>query len=467
MSLSNIFKPDDTICAISTPAGTGAIALIRISGKDTYPVIKKIFRPYKKNALKCITPYSLVYGSIIFKKELIDHVLLSFFKTPHSYTGEDMAEINCHGSSYIQKRIMEVLLSSGLRHAGAGEFTLRAFFNKKLDLSQAEAIADLIAANSKNAHDLALNQMRGGFSDKISTLRKQLLDFSSLIELELDFGEEDVEFASRKELLKLVANIKHEVTHLKESFAQGNVLKHGIPVAIIGKPNVGKSTLLNALLNEEKALVSEIPGTTRDAIEDTMTVKGTTFRFIDTAGLRLSDDEVEQMGVERTYQKIEQAQIVLYVVDISETTFDEIKNDLDDFLQHIQNPAKKFVIVANKIDKLVKTPKKFSQFVELETVFVSAKRKQNISLIIDSLLKSVGEKQHTDQAVVSNIRHYEALSKTLDVVTNIEKALKDNLPSDMLTSDIRTALHYLGEITGEITTEDILGNIFEKFCIGK
>ncbi|MFA5196521.1 MAG: GTPase, partial [Bacteroidales bacterium] len=265
----------------------------------------------------------------------------------------------------------------------------------------------------------------------------------------------------------LVANIKHEVTHLKESFAQGNVLKHGIPVAIIGKPNVGKSTLLNALLNEEKALVSEIPGTTRDAIEDTMTVKGTTFRFIDTAGLRLSDDEVEQMGVERTYQKIEQAQIVLYVVDISETTFDEIKNDLDDFLQHIQNPAKKFVIVANKIDKLVKTPKKFSQFVELETVFVSAKRKQNISLIIDSLLKSVGEKQHTDQAVVSNIRHYEALSKTLDVVTNIEKALKDNLPSDMLTSDIRTALHYLGEITGEITTEDILGNIFEKFCIGK
>jgi tRNA modification GTPase len=467
MQLRNAFNRSDTICAISTPAGMGAISLIRVSGEKAISIIDKVFLPAKKLNRKEFVSHTVHYGTFVYEDETIDNLLVTVFRSPHSFTGEDMVEFNCHGSLYIQKRMMETLLAMGLRLASPGEFTLRAFLNNKLDLSQAEAIADLISATSKNAHDLAINQMRGGFSNKIRDLREKLISFTALIELELDFSDEDVEFADRREFLRLLEEIKTEVETLKESFKQGNVLKHGIPVAIIGKPNVGKSTLLNALLNEEKALVSEIPGTTRDTIEDILSIEGIAFRFIDTAGLRESQDEIELMGIERTYQKIDQAQIVLYVVDISQTTVDDIRIDLNDFAEHIQNPDKKFIIIGNKIDQLKKTPFKFSELVELETIFVSAKRKENIGLIIDSLLRSVNINSTGDKTIVSNIRHYESLSKTLSSIENIEEGLLQNLPTDLLSTDIRTALHYLGEITGEITNEDILGSIFSKFCIGK
>ena len=467
MSLKHSFNQHDTICAVSTPAGVGAIAIVRITGKKTADIIGKLFVPHKKAALKKQPVRTLHFGMLVYKGETIDEVLVSRFHAPHSYTGEDMAEINCHGSLYIQKKIMEALLSSGARLASAGEFTLRAFMNGKLDLTQAEAIGDLIASSSKNAHDLALSQMRGGFSDKIKQLREKLLGFAALIELELDFSEEDVEFANRNEFVRLVHEIKTEIKALVDSFSQGNVLKKGIPVAIIGKPNVGKSTLLNALLNEERAIVSEIPGTTRDTIEDTITFQGVTFRFIDTAGLRKSANDIELLGIERTYQKIEQAQIILYVIDISQATTDGIKSDLTDFRKNIKDPDKKFIVVANKIDQLVKTPAKFSELVELETIFISAKRKENINQITESLLRSVDISKKNDQAIVSNIRHYEALTKALSAIESIEKGLDDNIPTDLLTTDIRTAMHFLGEITGEITTEEILGAIFGKFCIGK
>jgi tRNA modification GTPase len=467
MQLRNALNRADTICAISSPIGMGAIALIRISGENAIDIVEKVFSPAKKINKNDLASHTVHYGKFVAGDELIDSLLMTIFLAPHSFTGENMVEFSCHGSLYIQKRIMETLLSLGIRLASPGEFTLRAFMNNKLDLSQAEAIADLISATSKSAHDLAMNQMRGGFSNKIKELREKLIGFTALIELELDFSDEDVEFADRGEFLRLVDEIKTEVETLKESFKQGNVLKHGIPVAIIGKPNVGKSTLLNALFNEEKALVSEIPGTTRDTIEDILSIEGIAFRFIDTAGLRESQDEIEMMGIERTYQKIDQAQIVLYVIDISKTTVDDIKMDLKDFSGHIQNPEKKFIIIGNKIDQLQKTPVKFIELVELETIFVSAKRKENISLITDSLLRSVDIVNTGDKAIVSNIRHYESLSKTLSAIENIEEGLKQNLPTDLLSTDIRTALHYLGEITGEITNEDILGAIFSKFCIGK
>jgi tRNA modification GTPase len=467
MQLRNSLNRSDTICAISTPGGMGAIALIRISGNNAIAVMNKVFTPAKKNNGKEYLSHKVHYGKFVAAEEEIDNLLMTVFLAPNSFTGEDMVEFSCHGSLYIQKRIMETLLSLGVRLASPGEFTLRAFMNKKLDLSQAEAIADLISATSKSAHDLAINQMRGGFSNKIRELREKLIGFTALIELELDFSDEDVEFADRSEFFRLIEEIKTEVETLKESFKQGNVLKHGIPVAIIGKPNVGKSTLLNALLNEEKALVSEIPGTTRDTIEDILSIEGISFRFIDTAGLRESEDEIELMGIERTYQKIDQAQIVLYVTDISKTTVDDIRTDLKDFAGHIENPEKKFIIIGNKIDQLQKTPVKFSEFVELETIFVSAKRKENINMITDTLLRSVNVANTNEKTIVSNIRHYESLSKTLSAIENIEDGLKQNLSTDLLSTDIRTALYYLGEITGEITNEDVLDSIFSKFCIGK
>ncbi len=467
MSIRNNFNQTDTICAISTPNGVGAISMLRISGAQAIEICGKIFQSKKHSDINQLPSNSLTYGQIVFNLEVVDDVLLSVFRNPHSFTGEDLVEINCHGSLYIQKKIIEILLSLGLRLASPGEFTLRAFMNKKLDLSQAEAIGDLIAATSKSAHNLAINQMRGGFSNKIKELRDKLITFASLIELELDFSEEDVEFANRDDFQKLLSELKQEISLLKESFTQGNVLKNGIPVAIVGKPNVGKSTLLNALLNEEKAIVSEIPGTTRDTIEDLLTIQGITFRFIDTAGLRPSGDQIELMGIERTYQKISQASIVLYVVDITQTDADEIKAEIAGFEEHIINNSKKFIIIGNKTDQLIETPHGFPCLVELETIFVSAKRKENIQLITDSLLRSVDISLEMDNIVVSNIRHFEALSKTLIAIESMEKALHDNIPTDLLTTDIRSAMYFLGEITGEITTEDILGSIFSKFCIGK
>ena len=460
------FGSTDTICAISSPAGSGAIALIRISGNDAVSIVKKIF--ISNNSFPAnFSSRKIYYGTIRFENKEIDQVVLCWFKAPNSYTGEDLIEISCHGSAFIQKKLMEILITCGARHAKPGEFTLRAFLNKKIDLSQAEAISDLIAATSESSHQLALEQMKGGFANKIKELRSKLVDLASLLELELDFSEEDVEFANRQELSALVSIIYYETEKLKNSFELGNVIKQGIPVAIIGKPNVGKSTLLNALLNEEKALVSDIPGTTRDSIEDQINIQGTLFRFIDTAGLRDSEDKVEIMGIERTYQKINQAQIILYVIDAATTHVDEIKADIEELRHHIENPEKRFIIVANKIDKLAQTPRHFNEWVELETIFVSAKRKENLQLITESLLKSAEKYNISEKVIISNIRHFEALSETCHSLEMVAQGISENLPTDLLAHHIRIALQQLGEITGEITTEEILGNIFGKFCIGK
>jgi tRNA modification GTPase len=396
--------------------------------------------------------------------------LVSIFKSPHSYTGEDAVEISCHGSVYIQHKILELLINNGGRLAKPGEFTLRAFLNKKLDLSQAEAVADLVASNSRASHQLAMSQMRGGFSDKIKELRRQLVSFASLIELELDFSEEDVEFADRNNLLSLIANLRSQISGLTESFRVGNVLKQGIPVVITGKPNVGKSTLLNALLNEEKAIVSEIPGTTRDVIEDTFTVEGITFRFIDTAGLREARDVLENYGIERTYKKIQQAAVILYVFDINQSAAEEIHEAVNELKQLINksNNSQRIIIIANKIDLLVSAPRNFGEFVDMETIFISAKRKENLKIITESLVNSVKEGilLH-DETVVTNLRHYEALSKSLESLDKAEEGIKNKISGDLLSIDINDALYHLGSITGEVTSEEILDTIFMNFCIGK
>ncbi len=351
--------------------------------------------------------------------------------------------------------------------AQPGEFTLRAFLNGKMDLAQAEAVADLIASESKAAHRMAIRQMRGGFSEKIAELRKKLVDFASLLELELDFSEEDVEFADRKRFTQLLEEIKKELIRLKESFKMGNVLKKGIPVAIIGKPNVGKSTLLNAILNEEKAIVSEVPGTTRDAIEDTIALEGYTFRFIDTAGLRDSTDVVENMGIEKTYDKINQASLILYVCDISSMNKESMKEVLEEFKTYIHNKNKHFILVANKIDQLAEVPGHLKELLELETVFVSAKRKENIHLLAETLVNHVKNDSPGDDILVNNSRHFEALAHALESIIEIEKGFEGNIPTDLVAIDVRQALYHLGSITGEVTSDEILGNIFGKFCIGK
>jgi tRNA modification GTPase len=459
---------NDTICAVATPPGSGAIAIVRLSGPESLDIAFKIFRPFQENLKKeAIKSHHMYYGQIISGKELVDEVLFTYFKAPHSYTGEDSVEISCHGSEFIQQKLIELLLQNGARFAEPGEYTMRAFLNGKLDLSQAEAVADLIASQSRSAHKMAMNQMRGGFSEKIRELREKLLQFTSLIELELDFSEEDVEFADRAALNKLLAELKQELSYLISSFKVGNVLKTGIPVTIIGKPNAGKSTLLNAILNEEKAIVSDIPGTTRDAIEDTIIIDGYRFRFIDTAGLRQAQDVIEDMGIGRTYDKIEQASIILYVCDISEASPEKVEEILNDFRHYIEDEDKHFILVANKIDQLNEIPPHLKEMLELETVFVSAKRKENIHLLAETLVNRVKEKSISADIIVSNSRHYDALTSALDALEQVEKGLAGNVPTDLVAIDIRQALHYLGTITGEITTDEVLGSIFSKFCIGK
>lgn len=464
----SFFNTSDTICALSTPAGTGAIGIIRLSGPEAISICNNLFEAKSADfEFEKVASHTVHFGRISDGDTLIDEVLVSIFRNPHSYTGEDIIEISCHGSVYIQRKILELLLSGGARLAEPGEFTLRAFLNGKFDLSQAEAVADLIASNSESSHRLAMSQMRGGFSLKIGELRARLIDFASLIELELDFSEEDVEFADRTALYKLLETIKAEIESLKSSFALGNVMKHGIPVAIAGKPNVGKSTLLNALLNEEKALVSEIPGTTRDAIEDTISIQGVTFRFIDTAGLRHSEDTVENMGIERTYEKMNQASVVLYVFDITTASEKEIDGAIDDIRAQLDDPQKQIIPVANKTDMLLQAPHSFKRLVELDTLFVSAKRNENINLITERLLESAHSGESGDQTIVYSLRHFEALTRAAQSIESIEQGFADHIPSDLIAIDIRQALHHLGTITGEVTTDELLGNIFGKFCIGK
>ena len=462
---------NDTICALATPPGSSAIAVLRVSGEGTFKVTEKVFKAKKKGfKIHDAESHTLHYGTIANDDEIIDDVLLSVFRNPHSYTGEDAIEISCHGSAYIVQKVLALLLKSGCRMAQPGEFTLRAFLNGKLDLSQAEGVGDLIASNSRASHKLAIEQMRGGFSKKISALRDRLMQFASLIELELDFSEEDVEFADRTALNKLLAEIKDEVTLLADSFEAGNVLKSGVPVAIIGAPNVGKSTLLNAILNEEKAIVSEIPGTTRDAIEDTIVIDGLAFRFIDTAGLRETGDKIESIGIERTYEKIRQAKVILYLFDINDTDCLEVKEKLEEFKRQLGEDGMKekhFILIANKIDHLVEMPKHFKEMLEFECIFVSAKRKENIFMISDSLVKAISADTEHEGVIVSNARHFEALKGVLTAIESIDAGFRNGLPSDLIATDIRQALFHLGEISGEITNDELLGNIFSRFCIGK
>jgi tRNA modification GTPase len=457
---------NDTICALATPPGIGAIAMIRLSGPESFSIIDQVFTPRSGSPASEAAGHTLHLGDLSGDEGIIDEVLVSVFRAPHSYTGDDSIEISCHGSPYIQQKIIELLISRGARMATAGEFTMRAFVNGKFDLAQAEAVADLIASGSKYAHDLALDQMRGGFSDKIKLLRQELLDFASLVELELDFAEEDVEFADRTKIGRTLDGLESEINILMKSFQVGNVLKNGIPVAIIGKTNVGKSTLLNTILQEEKAIVSDIPGTTRDSIEDTIIIEGIAFRFIDTAGLRTSTDTIENIGIGRTLQRIKEASIILFVFDAASTA-EEVQEVLEEHRHLIEDPSKRIILIGNKIDQLIEIPKGFKDLVELETIFISAKRKENINLISDSLLRSVNMHQYADTTIVSNARHYEALSNSLQAIRDIRKGFDSKVPSDLVAIDIRKALHHLGTITGQITSDEILGNIFGKFCIGK
>ena len=456
-----------TICALSTPVGTGAIAVIRVSGGEALGIVKKIFQPRTLNH-KEIQPRHAYFGEILDAQRcIVDEVVVTFYQAPHSYTGEDMAEISCHGSVYIVQKIMELLVENGCDFAEAGAFTQRAFLHGKMDLAQAEAVMDVINAHSDASHRLSIEQMRGGFSKEIEQLRVALLNFASLIELELDFSEEDVEFADRTQLMDLLHQILNKINELKSSFALGNVLKNGIPIAIVGKPNVGKSTLLNALLNEERAIVSHIPGTTRDTIEETINTDGMTFRFIDTAGLRHNADAIENMGIERTYNAIDKAMAVIYVFDITTTTATEVGEMLNDFRTHIEDPKKKFIVVANKTDEISETPTHFNILVDLDTIFISAKRKENLGLITDSLSKYFKGKIENTGAVTSNLRHFEALSKAQQALQTVQFGLTNQTPSDLLATDLRQALYHLGSITGQVTTQDILENIFGRFCIGK
>ena len=463
---------ETTICALATP-GHGAISVIRVSGPAAIDIVDSLFQPATEGKLlHNQAPNTIHFGTIMSEGEVVDEVLVSLFKAPHSYTGEDSMEISCHGSSYIQQRILELLVSRGASPAKPGEFTQRAFLNGKMDLSQAEAVADLIAAESEGAHKVALQQLRGGFSEKLRSLREQLLHFISMIELELDFSEEDVEFADRTQLTKLVNEIRTLIDELIQSFQLGNVLKNGVPVAIIGRPNVGKSTLLNALLKEERALVSDIEGTTRDSIEDTINLEGITFRFIDTAGIRETADTIENLGIRRTYQKIEQASVVMLLVEAGDDSM-LIKRSVEAIRQQIAGDGKQMVVVLNKADQVSeKQVRKLEIGINLERnenfISISAEKGENMEGLTSLLLEivSVGSLKHQD-VVISNIRHYNALKSASESLSRVSEGLSSALTSDLLAQDIREVLHFLGEITGEVTTDEILGNIFKNFCIGK
>lgn len=464
---------EDTICAISTAHGIGGIAVIRVSGKDAIAITDKIFKSIKQGkTLSKAGNQSLNYGEIIENEnKTIDNVLVSVFHGPHSFTGEDTTEISCHGSIFIQQKIIELLINAGARMAKAGEYTKRAFLNGKMDLSQAEAVADLIASTSAASHRIALNQMRGGFSNELKNLRAQLLKFVSLIELELDFSTEDVEFANREQLNELVHSIQSKILKLTQSFKEGNAIKNGIPVAIIGKTNVGKSTLLNNLLNEEKAIVSDINGTTRDAIEDLFTYQGIQFRLIDTAGLRKTNDAIEKIGIERSYKKMEESAIVLLMVDGTDS-LTGIEQFITENLKLTDN--KETLLLINKED-LINDSKREDilsltqkQIAKNKVLFISAKNNLNRNILLDKLIEcSHINSSEEDNVIVSNLRHYEALKQALEAINAVENGLSLNYSGDLLSRDIRDCIDALGEITGEISNDEVLGNIFSHFCIGK
>jgi tRNA modification GTPase len=459
---------NDTIIALATPSGAGAIAVIRLSGSKAIAMVDASFKSISTKKLVSQKTHTIHLGHIVEDSRVLDEVLVSVFKNPKSYTGEDVVEISCHGSSYIQQEIIQLFVRNGARIANPGEFTLRAFLNAKLDLSQAEAVADLIASDNKASHQIAMQQMRGGFSNEIKVLRDELLNFASLIELELDFSEEDVEFANRKQFEELLERIIKVLKHLIDSFSTGNVIKNGIPISIIGAPNVGKSTLLNALLNEDKAIVSDIAGTTRDAIEDEISIEGIKFRFIDTAGIRTTEDTIESIGIKKTFEKITQSQVVLYLLDSTKVTTETIQI-FNSEIRKIQEqyPDKQLIVVANKMDEADQEYIETS-FVYPHTLFTSAKSGLGIDTLKAKLLEFVntGALRNND-TIITNSRHYDSLLKALAEVQKVQQGMDANLSGDLLAIDIRQALYHFGEITGEITSDDLLGNIFANFCIGK
>ena len=460
MSFS-LSERDDTIIALATPQGVGAIAVIRISGKDAIRVCNEVF--FGKN-LEEQPSHTIHLGTIRDGEKIIDEVLVSLFKGPRSFTKENVVEISTHGSSYIVNQVLKLFVRKGVRLAKPGEFTQRAFLNGQFDLAQAEAVADLIHSDSESSHQAALNQMRGGFSSEIQELRNQLIHFASMIELELDFSEEDVEFVSRDGLRQLVERILRLVEELILSFDLGNVIKNGVPTVIAGKPNAGKSTLLNALLNEEKAIVSDIAGTTRDFIEDELSLGGVIFRFIDTAGLRETTDTIEAIGVSRTQEKMRTASLILYLFDLSDTDLVEVHRDLN----KLDNLGVPYLKVGNKLDRAKENIVNKLQGKYSDMLFISAGNKENLELLKARILELVNlDKFRTGNTVVTNVRHYDSLTKTRESLLEVLGGLDQLVTNDFLAMDIRRALHYLGEITGEVTTDDLLANIFSKFCIGK
>ena len=453
----------ETIIALATPNGLGAISVIRVSGKDAILITDKLFRSKKNKVLSDQKSHTVHLGHLLKNNREIDEVLITLFKGPHSYTGEDTIEISCHGSTYIQKEIINLYLDNGIRLANPGEFTLRAFINGKMDLNQAQAVADLIASENEGSHKLAMQQMKSGFSNEKKKLRAELLHFSSMIELELDFSQEDVEFAEREEFKKLTKKIQSELKTLIDSFQSGNVLKNGISVAIAGKPNAGKSSLLNTLLNEDKAIVSDIPGTTRDSIEDSLVIEGVNFRFTDTAGLRETVDVIESKGIEKTKEKIKKAKILLYLFDCNDTNFREIESSINSFKRNDLS----IILVRNKIDLKNQNQTLLDDLNDFELLEISATDSDSVSNLKNRLVNEVDILNPYNDIIISNSRHYEALIKALKAIKEVNIGLKENISGDLLSVDIRRSIEYLAEITGEIANDDVLGNIFANFCIGK
>ena len=454
---------DETIIALATPSGMGAISVIRISGSKAISITEKLFKPKGNKILSKQKSHTVHLGNLMKNNFVLDEVLVTIFNGPNSYTGEDTIEISCHGSTYIQQKIIDLYIENGIRVATPGEFTLRAFLNGKMDLNQAEAVADLIASENEGSHNLAIQQMKSGFSNDLKKLRSELLHFSSMIELELDFSQEDVEFAERNEFKKLVNKITKELGDLINSFSSGNVLKNGIAVAIAGKPNAGKSSLLNTLLNEDKAIVSNIPGTTRDSIEDSLIIDGIKFRFTDTAGLRKTDDVIESKGIEKTKEKIRQSKILIYLFDVNDTNLDEINSDIESF----KRKDLSVILVRNKVDLKIVSKDLFEELKNLNFLEISANDNNSVNILKNKLLDEVNIlNPHTD-TIVSNSRHYQALINAMTAIKDVSNGLESNISGDLLSIDIRKSIEHLAEITGEITNDDVLGNIFSNFCIGK
>ena len=460
---------NDSIIALATPSGIGAISVIRISGEDAINIVSKKFNSISGKELKNQKTHTIHLGHIIENNRIIDEVLVSVFKNPSSYTGENVVEISCHGSSYIQQEIIQLFLKNGCRMADNGEFTMRAFLNGKMDLSQAEAVADVIASNSSASHQLAIQHMRGGITNELKDLRAKLLDFAALIELELDFSGEDVEFADRTKFKELVATISSVLKKLIDSFSFGNAMKNGIPVAIIGEPNVGKSTLLNSLFNEEKAIVSEIAGTTRDAIEDELIIEGVAFRFIDTAGIRQTNDIVESIGIKKTFEKAENAQLLIFLIDSNK--FVGSKSTFLEEIETIKNrfPNKRLLLIANKIDSLPEKQRKEITTSVKDILLLSAKEKIGITTLLEELTSLVNRGAlSNNETIVTNSRHFEALNNALNAINSVQEGIDLEISTDLFSIDIRECLRHLGNITGEYDVDkDILGHIFSNFCIGK